>query len=542
MTTKKRLVIIRIIVLVVIVFFHTRFLSQLFLTLGESAQAEERLKFFRVSYFFFPIDYVPPYELGYTLLERGDRVKSDTDILESIRWLKRSIGNNPFYYLAHYNLGKGYFFYRYPNSQYFAEAVEAFKRAVLLNDRDLTIGLDTSKVLLSMWPLLDKGDRELCRNLLRTMVRKFDWRDFRDVIENWWLYARDIAFLQSIVRERPDFQFKAAAYFVQLGTPLNLRWSFLAEYEYFVFQQVRNDFRFISFDRNPQLAEIDELLGRLKEIKFYGRLVGEENFSEGEYVELKNSLVRKKLALLFDAVGLERAETLNAKITGYVFEHINGTDDYKHLAEFKEFLEKNKFFDQKNRNDFDILHLKYLLAFKLGNFSEVIDDIEKLESSILVAREEYKDDYADVLLILADAHEASKLLSLADRTLRKIIDISPDSLGAYWRLLKVHRILGADEDFYGRHQEMIRRVEESRLLRLDTREFKQVVYLTDKREIEVTVSEELRESMRGRHLFQVFMDGQILFEAYVGKLTEPVKVAVKEADEYSRHRVEIKLL
>jgi hypothetical protein len=530
---------LKILILLAIIFFHAQFLSHLFWKVGESSEDKEQLKFFRVSHFLFPLDYISSYELAYALLERGYQAKDNALILESSRWFKRSIENNPFYFLSHYNLGRAYLFYNYPQSEFFAEAVTAFKKAVLLNDRDKTIVLDTVKVFITLWPLLSEEDKRLTRDLLIKTAQKLNWGDFADIVEKWWLYAKDEDFMQKIIQVKPDFQDDTAELFARLGVPLKLRWSLLADYEDYTFQQVKNYTNSLAFRGETGLDRVVELLDRLAQIKFYGRLLGKEKFLEKEYIEVKNSLLQKKIIALFAEYGKSLTTGEKAKIRNEIREYIGGTDDFKQLDELNSMLEDNGFFDQ---NDFRDLYLKYLLEFKMGNFSKVIDEIEALQHSITFTKSEYQDEYVDILLLLVDSLESSKLLSLAEQALIKIIDQSPDKPAVFWRSMRVQRILGVDKNFLEQNREMVRHIEESRVIDLDSHQQNRVVYLMAEREIKIRIGDDLDRLSKGKTLLQVFIDGKIVFEEYVEKLEELVIIPVAEGREFLTRQVEIRFI
>lgn len=530
----------KIFIIVAVVFFQARFLSHLFLKVGEFNEFKEKLRYFKVSQFLFPLNYVTAYEIAYALLERGVQEKDNTAIKESIGWFNRSLRNNPFYYLSHYHLGKAYLFCNYPQSDYFTQAVTAFKRTVQLNDQDSTIVLDTAKVLVTLWPLLEESDKELTRNLLLKTTRRLDWDGFADIVEKWWLYARDEAFMQKFIRNRPEFLYKTAGLFARLGTPLIQRWSLLAEFEDNVFQQVKNQTNSFAIRGNPGVDRLRGMLNNLDEIKFYRRLLGKVKFSQREYIEIRNKLLQNKITALLIKSGKKPSAEVMTEIRSDIFKYINSTDDFKQLDELKSILANNSLFDP---NDFRALYLKYLLDFKLGNFSELIDEIEKLRSSIALTKSEYQDDYIDVLLMLADSLESSRLLPSAEQVVREIMEKAPRNPAVFWRMMRIQKILGADQFLLKEHFEMFRQVQESRLIDFDAPEIKKTVFLTGEKEIEVLLNDNFEKITTGKKLFQVFIDDRIVFEDYIEKLGKRITVPLAEENqEFKTIRIEIKVI
>lgn len=535
-----------LLVLAAMIFFQVRFLSDVYLAIGDSMGTGRKKTFYKLSHRMFPFHHTAAYKYSYVLLESGYKNKNNAIILESINWFKKAVSRNPFHYYSHYYLGKSYLFHNYPNSQYFNEAISQFKKAALIRGRNQAIALDTSKILLSMWPLLSDEDKQFCHNLLSQSMTRFLWEDFAGIVEPWWLYAKDKNFLEKLLEKNPVFFYSTAKKLTQLEAPLSLRWEFLVEYEKFILEEVDRQYQSLSFQKEYELESLLPLLDNLKTIKAYYRLTGDEMFNLGKYRELKNKILHQVIDTLFEAFSHKKNQTMEheREMNGYIDEYIKGDLPREQVLKFKEYLKKKDFFKP---NDFTSLYFNYLPEFKMGNFGGIISDIEGLKNSITYINEDKKDDYIQLLLLLADSYEASNLLSLAEEILEEIIGMQPDNLDAHFSLLRIRRIFGEDSRYKGKRKENIDSLKNSRKFELnpvniDT-EIEKTVYLVDNNSIEITFDHGLKEQIK-TGLLQVFVDGQIKYENYVSHLPEKVPVEIKpgaDENEMSKHRVVVRV-
>jgi hypothetical protein len=532
-------------VLAAVIFFQVRFLSDVYLAVGDSMDTGKKIKFFKLGHKIFPFDHTPAYKYAYVLLESGYENKNNAIILESINWFKKAASRNPFHYYSHYYLGKSYLFYNYPNSQYFNEAISQFKKAAFIRGSNQAIALDASKILLSMWPLLSDNDKQFCRDLLSQSMTRFLWEDFAGIVEPWWLYSKDKIFLKQLLEKNPVFFYSTAEKLADLEAPLSLRWEFLAEYEKFILEEVDRKFQSLPFQKKDELQPLLLLLEDLKTIKAYYKLAGDEMFNRGKYRELKNKILHQVIDTLFETFPHKKNQSsqYEREMNGYIDEYIKGDLPREQVLKFKEYLKKKDFYKS---NDFTSLYFFYLPEFKMGNFGGIISDIEKWKKSDTYINVAKQDSYIPLLLLLAGSYKASNLLSLAEETLEEIIGMQPDNLDAYFSLLRIRRVFGEDSGYKGKIKENIDSLKNSRKFELNPlnidREIKKTVYLVDSSTIEITFSEGLKEQIK-TGLLQVFVDGRIKYENYISHLPRVVPVEIKpgsDENEMSKHVVELR--
>lgn len=536
-----------LLILVVVIFFQVRFLSEVYLAVGDSMGTGKKMKFYKLSHTIFPFDHTAAYKYGYVLLESGYENKNNATILESINWFKKAASGNPFHYYSHYYLGKSYLFHNYPNSKYFNEAISQFKKAAIIRGGNQAIALDTCKILLSMWPLLSDEDKQFCQDLLSQSMTRFLWEDFAGIIEPWWLYSKDRNFLEQLLEKNPGFFSLAAEKLTDLEAPLSLRWEFLAKYEKFILEEVNRQYQSLSFQKKYELEPLLPLLEDLKTIKAYYQLARDETFNEEKYRELKNKLLHQVIDALFEAFPHKKNQKMEPEreMNRYIDEYIKGDLPREQVLKFKEYLKKKDFFKP---NDFTSLYFNYLPEFKMGNFGGIISGIEKWKKSNTYINVDKQDDYIQLLLLLADSYEASNLLSLAEETLKEIIGMQPDNLDACFSLLHIRRVFGEDSEYKGKIKENIDSLKNSRKFELnpvniDT-EIEKTVYLLGNNSIEITFGDGLKEQIK-KKLLQVFVDGRIKYENYISPLPEVVRVEIKpgsDENEMSKHWVGVRVV
>lgn len=529
-------------VLAAVIFFQVRFLSDVYLAVGDSFGTGKKIEFYKLSHMIFPFHHSAAYKYGYVLLESGYENKNNATIQESIKWFKKATSRNPFHYYSHYYLGKSYLFYNYPHSQYFNDALSQLKKAAIIRGGNQAIALDTCKILLSMWPLLSDEDKQFCHNLLSQSMTRFLWEDFAGIVEPWWLYSKDKNFMEQLLEKNPVFFYKVAGKLTHLEAPLSLRWEFLAEYEKFLLEKVNRQYQSLSFQKKNELAALLPLLEELKTIKAYYKLARDETFNEEKYRELKNKLLHQVIDALFEAFSNKKNKRMQyeREMNRYIIEYIKGDLPREQVLKFKEYLKKKDFFKP---NDFTSLYLNYLPEFKLGNFGGIISDIERLKNSITYINEEKQDDYIQLLFLLADSFEASNFLSMAEKTLKEIIGMQPDNIDACFSLLRIRRVFGNDSNYKGKIKENIDSIKNSRKfelnpLNIDT-EIKKPVYLLYNNSIEITFDNGLKKQIKKR-LLQVFVDGRIKYENYISLLPQVVRIEIKpgaDENEMSKHGV-----
>jgi len=529
---------LKILVIILIVFFQVRLLSHIFLKFSEIQKNQHKQKLIKISHLFFPLDYFTSYQYAFFLLEMGVLYNNNPLILKSIRWFERTIRQNPFFHLSHHNLGKAFLTYNFPRREFFDQGIQELKRAVQIDRNNKFMVKDTAEVLLSMWPLLAEEDKTLCKNLLMGFMSKFSWKEFESVVKLWWLFSKDIPFLKQLVDKNQALLKDLSFLLVELKGPLNLRWDFLADYETYILKEVINRYRSRYSGQQAQFDIEQSLLEKLRENKSYHNLATKK-FDHSKFVKHQNLLITNRINALLSKNKQGNNPRLNEKISRLIIEYVKNGPKIKDLVELENNLEEKGFFKE---NDFNSIYLKYWLKFNQGNLNEVIDEIEKLKRSITFIKKEAALHYEKILLLLSDAYESSKLLTIANRTLRDILKISADNPEVWLRLYGIQKILGPDSEIKDQLTEKIEELNQSRFITINSLDFRQMVYFVDKREIEISLAKNLKDKIGEQKVIQMFVNGKIVYENYLSQLSQKISIEVEEGDEMKKAEVEVKFL
>jgi tetratricopeptide (TPR) repeat protein len=324
-------ILLKILVIVGVIFFTGRLVSHFSLFFAENQDRAIKTRCLKASYWFFPLDYFSAYKYAFGWLEQGFNKKDNKRLEKSIHWFKKSIRQNPFFHLSHHHLGKAYLFHDYPHSEFFDEGVKEIKRAVEIYQNNKIMVRDTAEILLSMWPLLSEADKELSRELLLKYMSRFSWEEFKPLVELWWLYSREIPFMETLLDKNPGFLSPVARLLIQLEGPLNLRWIFLAGYETHVLNRVIRKYRHgPSGNESPLEFELS-LLDELREIKGYDNFTDNKKFNQERFQKHKILLINKCIQNLITQYPENRITTIKNEIARLITEYLASRPELKDL-------------------------------------------------------------------------------------------------------------------------------------------------------------------------------------------------------------------
>lgn len=536
----KNKLVLRILVILGVVVFTGRLMSHLFLFLGENQDRVVKTKYLKASHMFFPLDYFSAYKNGFGWLQRGFKEKDNQMLNKSIVWFKKSLSLNPFFHYSHYHLGKAYLFFNYPKSEFFNEGVAELKQAVKIYHYNKYMIRDISEVFMSMWPLLNEEDQQLSRDLLLKHINRFSWEEFKPIAQLWWHYSKEIPTMNSLMEKNPSFLAPMAQMLISVDGPLNLRWAYLADHETHVLNTVIRRYRHgpQTIDSNSEFEH--RLLNQLKEIRRYETLVFGKTFNEDRYRKHMVLLIGQRIRMLINQHSDDMLPSVKEEISRLVLDCIEAGPELKAQLEMQNFLERKGFF---KANDFEAMYLKYRIQFSQAGFRDMIDEIETLRQSISFVKEQHMNKYIQILLLLSDAYESSKLLTIADSVLRNILEMDADNLDVWWRFYRIQLVLGDDElTEQDKFNEKVNQLKQSRFLTINEPQKSIAVFLINVKEIQVTVNPDLINKLRDKKIIQIFIDGLIRYEEYLDRLPVPIKLNVKEAIEMEKVEVEVRFI
>lgn len=545
----KKKIFYRVILSALILFFGLQFLSQTFLIIGERKPDFQNLPYLKLSGLFFPIDARPLSEYGFALLKKQQQSPgSASDDLETgIDYLERSSHANMLYYQAHFYLGNAYLYKNIKNPTHLDQALEAFKRAAQIRGYRPRLSMDVMKLLLSLWPFLREEDKTFCTDLLDRSLKRLTPGDFDSLLETWGLYSQDVNLFKDALKKRPDLYAAAAKKMLQLNIHLEARQEFLSSFAAYRLSGLLNMYRGYLDKPPPGLPE------RLKQL--YNRLITQpyidyyllkpgNKFNEKNYYEFKKRLNLHILQLLFSKKGWQKNLQQRSELRTFIISHIDDLSSIEELNAFYGFLERKKYFDLSGAI-LGVFHIEQLLWFKSGQYDTVISKTEELRKSIYVKNED-REVYSDILLLLTDAYISSDLLIQALTALKEIEITDSNLTEVYWRKMRIEDVIGPEQEKDEKIIEQKRRqyelIRSSRLIELSSHSVEKTVYLIDNNPLEIQLGDSLKKSIKSVHLFQVFINGRLFYEAYPGQLTFPVKISLPAEHKYSRYTLSIKIL
>ncbi|NIM17648.1 MAG: hypothetical protein GTO45_37255 [Candidatus Aminicenantes bacterium] len=545
----KKKIFYRVILFALILFFGLQFLSQTFLIIGERKPDFQNLPYLKLSSLCFPIDARPLCEYGFALLKKQQQFPGNAShgLEASIDYLKKSFHVNMLYYQAHFYLGNAYLYKNIKNPTHLDQAVEAFKRAAQIRGYRPRLSMDVMKLLLSLWPLLREEDKTFCTDLLNRSLKRLAPGDFNSLLETWGLYSQDVNFFKDALKKRPEFYLAAAQKMLQLNIHLEKRQEFLSNLAACRLSDLQNLYRRYLDKPQPDLPErLKQLFSRLMTQPYidYHLLKPGNKFNQKDYYKFKKRLNLHILELLFSKKDWQKDLQQRAELRTFIHSYIDDLSSPEELNDFSDFLEREKYF-AFSEAVFGVFYIEQLLKFKSGQYDTVISKTEDLRKSVYVKTED-REVYSDILLLLTDAYISSDLLIQALEVLKKIEITASNLTEIYWRKMRIEDVIGPEDEKdekiteqKSRQYELIR---SSRWIELSSHSMEKTVYLIDNNSVEIQLSDSLKRSIKSFHLFQVFINGRLFYEAYPGQLTFPIKISLPVKEKYSRFTLNIKIL
>lgn len=486
---------IKLTLIIMIVVFELQFLSHLVLDLAPLKENRRYPTPARISSLFFPLDPNPKVVYGHGLLAAfcGDTNRAPVE--KSVDYFRKAIHQNMLFYQAHFYLAKAYLCLNRPNTDDFSNALSSLKRAATLRRGNLSVGTETLKVLVPMWPLLNEGDRTFVTNLFKDVADKIKREEMKGILEFWGLYVGDFMILKDLLAGTPAYYSLAADIAIRKHIPLSLRHEMMSLYEQYFVLHVRERLRQSkNGEINCEKQWVNVLKNLKKNIPCYHGLLNKTDFSQHEYGDLKKFLQRNLLVCLFSQIGWKSDPVKKSKMEDLLLEQAADINDRDVFQYFDEFLQKRNFF---NRGSIRNFYLQQIISYKLSRYETVIYDIEDFGRSVAYVKEENKKDYIDLLLLLSEAYFSSRLLTKSQAVLDEVEKLSPGSTEVMWRRMRIEKVLGPDNIYDNSQMKTMMEIRGSRRFTLEKLPFGKTVYLLDSNIIEISLGEPFRNRVRG---------------------------------------------
>ena len=525
------------------VFFGLQFLSRFVSSLGSRTGVPV---LYEAGALCFPIEAEPFYRYGNALLN-DDPTDGGAGLDRGISFLQRSLSLNPFNYRAHFELGKARLSHLPLTDEMFRKGIAGLKRSVRLGGgKNTDVGRRALELLIDHWPRLRDTDKILCRKLLKNVIGKMDDANFEALLGRWEVSSRDVTLFEGVLETAPRFYDLAAGALTRLEIEPELRRLFKVNHEIYTLEDVKEQYRNLS-NRPDLTAQLKALRLRLKKnIKGYYQLVRNSKFKRQHYRELLTRLNFHILSRLFTAGNPLDPPQQREMIEDFLLSCIDDFSSSSDMEDLYRLLDKNKFFSS---GDARSQYIRGLLLYKQRDYAAVIAHLERVKFSASTGYGEHGDEYPRILLLLADAYIASRLLTKAQTVLTEIeTRPSPSVLmEMYLRKARIDYIIGPGAVGKGQPSKYHDLLAESRKIELIEPSSRTEVYLVngsdgpDIDEIEIRPGHGLKERIKDRHLLQVFIDGKIRHDVYLSQLDfdKPINIKVSPFERFSKHTIQV---
>ncbi|MEN8155193.1 MAG: hypothetical protein ABFR75_14340 [Acidobacteriota bacterium] len=532
----KKFTVLRIVILVLIIIFGLKFLSEIFFVKGNKNSDGNNSYFFGISSVIFPVSSEAFFRHGHSLLTDFERSKETSLLKNSIRSFKASLSLNPLNYNAHMFMGKALMMNDLANPSDFETAVRSLKKASSIRPGDVSVSSDTIKVLLSLWPFLDKQDRAFCSELMQKLIKKIDRENFLEILETWGLYSKDPQFSNSFFNDKKRFYNDVVKELAKQELDLESRWKFLSEMEKNILDRNKKKHSEIDLFDKEAVKKLKSYCNSMsRNIKGYYKFAKNKSFKESNLKNLKKNIILK---IIKELLKKETSERDFKEINNYVNIYIREFDSISEITDITKILNRKKYF---NSNDLGVFLLKQKINFMSGDISSLISETENLKDSITYLKKDQSEVYTDILLLLVDANIEARLITRAMNVLRDIEKIIPGMISTHWRLYRIEKIIGEDDGFKVNKEENYKTIEGSDKITLTSPITKRDVYLFEDTKISIDINEMQENKPDDYFVLKVFLNDKIFYEEYRENIKFPLELTLPADLDNMKARVEIKL-
>jgi hypothetical protein len=497
---------------------------------------------FSLSKSFLPIDAELLYRYNLELLKKGRDIyiKDNQNIqfiIKAVEGFKRAIFLNPLHYQSHLFLAKSFLLMNRVNSDDLSNGLNSLKDTAALRASNKYVALDLIKIMVSLWPLLETKDQNFTIEVLKNVSSKLSRKDFLEILKIWGLYSKELRIFEEALVRRPIFFKQLSNELAKNQIHLKKRFQYLGYYE----KEKNLSFRLkLERNKNDQSADVrkrflanNKLFRKVEtEILGYYKLLAERNnLFENQLINFKKELIWSLITDYF----LSKEQDLLVKITDKNIEkyclkyfQLADTNEQEQLLNL---LGRKKFFIERDIHSF---YLQNLYRFLCNQDQVVMTDIEEFLGTISYVKMKNMHDYLAIKKLLADIYVKNSFLIRAYSLLSGIEGNQEDMPGVISRILHIKKTIGEDKTQDNKiSEELQTMIYESRIVKLDSHIVRKKVYLVDKNSIEIIIPDTFRKKLTGYHLLQVFINNELCYESYLGKLADKVEIIVQNLPELS---------
>jgi tetratricopeptide (TPR) repeat protein len=377
---------------------------------------------------------IAQYELGKAYFDYGFEHLADAAVAEGL--LEKSAGRfaqalrlNPANFYAHYDYGRLLFYLNFLTPDVKGNFIGEYKKAAALTGHHGGIYFEVGRVLFARWDWLSVEDREFTAEILKSIIEKGDRESFESILQTWEMNVRDYGVMRRILPENPGILRTYARFLGEKSLSIEERHKVLALAESLEFQEAREQFmraqNLFRYFRIKEAAPLyQSCLDKLKSIEFYQELIGSSPIDIEEYAGML-----KTINLQLAKCGIQGGKNL-AEVEGYLRTYLNMVDRVADARDLENYLvEKGQIGGrlEDSLNDLGLLSFHSLLCFKQSQYRDIKNIGSLLQKSYVIVPEEEKENYIEVLRMVADAHQVTGYFYDALQFYKKALEVDADN-------------------------------------------------------------------------------------------------------------------
>ncbi len=504
-------------------------------------EAEKKIRILEKANTFYPINDLVYYELGKSYFDLGIQILEE-DYGVSIYYLEKSAHNferslrlNPTSRFCYFYYAQSLLYMSYLVPSLNKDYYETYKKAALLAGHNSQIFYEVGKVFLSQWPKLSDENKKFTIEILKKIISGADRTKLRTLMNIWEMSIKDYQVMQEILPEDAQIYRMYAEFLGEKSHSLEERQKALAKAEYLEFEKAKSEYKSgeneLMYLRLRKASKyFRSCLNRLEKINFYQSLTGSKPIQASEFNQLK-----KQACLKLAKCHLNEGGELN-EVEETLRTYLELEESTASVGELESYLRRLGLIGTKlddSLDNLDRLSFHILLFFNQSRYGDIINVGNLLQKSYILVPEAMKDDYVEVLQVVADSYQKLDALYDASNFYITSLDVDPENLNALLNLRLCYERMNKDDEIrkindrienlltprqIGLNNYLINKGQRfSQRLNLDTRKITLKLHFKD------TMDEVVP-------LISVFFNGRVVWEDYLKneKISIPLEPRIGE--------------
>ena len=431
-------------------------------------------------------------QLGVALLEQGD-------VERGIAWLEQSLQKGPLSPQTWVELGRAHLTNLEQRKHHFELGIAELRTAARLGPGRPELSLSVGLELLRLWPLLDNEAQEECRQRLSRGISHMGPEKVNSMIGDWYHYSRSWELLAGVLKSCPNSCKQVGERLLQLGAPLEWRWRLLEASERRHYAEIRTQYNELE-RRGVSIAELKSLIQKMERLRGYARLLNPQDMDWIRYRNFHEDLLYRVLEQSLRDYKRKPENQLRMDIMDQLERVIQQTHRVD-LADLPRLLEELDIWRPGEPNS---LIMRIRLDLRIGDHAAALERAQQLLPSLKA-----EPAALEVGLLAVRAAIAVRLMTMALQQIENILHHHPENLEALWRRMQINRFLREDVS-----QQDIEYLQNESILEIAHKgQTSARVPLVEGVHAGVKIP---ASSDSKNRLLQVYLDGAILLETYLG--------------------------